>query len=192
MCGIAGFLGPDPAGSTAESILERMNRSLAHRGPDGEGIYCRDGVGLAHTRLVLVDRAGGGQPFRSEDGLTALVLNGEIYNHGERRRGLIRAGRRFRRRSDTEVLLQLFEAEGTRCVDRLRGMFAFAVWSQRTRELWLARDRVGIKPLYYHWDGRTFVFGSEMKAVLEHPTVHRVVDETAIDDFFTFGYVPSP
>lgn len=192
MCGIAGFLGPDPVGATPESILERMNRSLIHRGPDGQGVYGRDGVGLAHTRLVLVDREGGGQPFLSEDGRTAVVLNGEIYNHEELRRDLIRAGRRFRTRSDTEVLLQLFEAEGTRCVDRLRGMFAFAIWSQRTRELWLARDRIGIKPLYYHWDGRTFVFGSELKAVLQHPAVHRVVDETAIDDFFTFGYVPSP
>jgi asparagine synthase (glutamine-hydrolysing) len=192
MCGLAGFLGPDPSGCTPESILERMNRALAHRGPDGKGIHCRDGVGLAHTRLVLVDRAGGGQPLHSEDGQTVVVLNGEIYNHEELRRDLIRAGRRFRTRSDTEVLLQLFEAEGTRCVDRLRGMFAFAVWSQRTRELWLARDRLGVKPLYYHWDGRTFVFGSELKAVLEHPAVHRVVDETAIDDFFTFGYVPSP
>jgi len=192
MCGIAGFLGPEPSSPAHKAILERMNRSLAHRGPDGNGTYCRDGVGLAHTRLAVLDRAGGAQPFVSEDGQTALVLNGEIYNHAELRDDLLREGRRFRTRSDTEVLLQLFEAMGERCVGRLRGMFAFAVWNRRTRSLWLARDRIGIKPLYYHWDGREFVFGSEIKALVQHPCVQRSVDDAAIDDFFTWGYVPSP
>ena len=192
MCGIAGFFGPEPSGPAHEAILERMNRSLAHRGPDGQGVYFRDGVGLAHTRLAVLDRTGGAQPFQSEDGQTVLVLNGEIYNHAELRNDLLREGRRFRTRSDTEVLLQLFETMGERCIDRLRGMFAFAVWNRRTRSLWLARDRIGIKPLYYHWDGRDFVFGSEIKAILNHPSVRRTVDESAIDDFFTWGYVPAP
>ncbi len=197
MCGIAGFFDPEASGAEApgsegEAILERMNRALAHRGPDGRGTYCRDGVGLAHTRLAVVDLAGGLQPFLSEDGRTAVILNGEIYNHGELRDDLVREGRRFRTRTDTEVLLQLYESMGERCVDRLRGMFAFAVWDSRKRALWLARDRMGIKPLYYHWNGEMFVFGSEPKAVLEHPSVSRTLDERAIDDFFTFGYVPSP
>lgn len=192
MCGIAGFLGPAATGPEGEAVLTRMNRTLAHRGPDGQGTYCRDGVGLAHTRLAVVDLAGGLQPFLSEDGRTAVILNGEIYNHGALRDELVREGHRFRTRTDTEVLLQMYESMGARCVDRLRGMFAFAVWDSRARTLWLARDRMGIKPLYYHWDGEVFVFGSELKAVLEHPGVLRAVDETAIDDFFTFGYVPSP
>ncbi len=192
MCGIAGFFGPEVSGPESEAILERMNRSLAHRGPDGRGIYCRDGVGLAHTRLAVVDLAGGLQPFLSVDGRTAVILNGEIYNHVELRNDLLREGRQFRTRTDTEVLLQMYETMGERCVDRLRGMFAFAVWDSRKKALWLARDRIGIKPLYYHWNGEVFVFGSELKAVLEHPSVFRTVDETAIDDFFTFGYVPSP
>jgi asparagine synthase (glutamine-hydrolysing) len=192
MCGIAGFCGFGPHRSDSEAILRRMNRALAHRGPDGEGIYCRDGIGLAHMRLAVVDLEGGAQPFVSDDGQTVLILNGEIYNHDELRNEMIRDGRRFRTRSDTEVVLQLYQSIGERCVDRLRGMFAFALWDQRDRRLWLVRDRLGLKPLYYSWDGGTFVFGSEPKALLEYPGVSRVVDERAVEDFLTFGYVPSP
>ena len=192
MCGIAGFFGPEPAPPEYQSILERMNRALAHRGPDGQGIYCRDGIGLAHSRLAIVDLVGGAQPFVSEDGETVVVLNGEIYNHDELRHELVQQGRVFRTRSDTEVLLQLYQSLGERCIDRLRGMFAFAVWDRRERRLWLARDRIGIKPLYYFWNGALFVFGSELKAILAHPSVPRAVDEAALDEYFTFGYVPSP
>jgi len=192
MCGIAGFWTCGPSGPDGEAILERMNDALAHRGPDGRGVYCKDGVGLAHTRLAVVDRTGGAQPFLSEDGQTAVVLNGEIYNHPELRQSLLREGRQFRTRSDTEVLLGLYQAHGTRAIERIRGMYAFAIWNRRDRTLWLGRDRVGIKPLYYSWDGATFVFGSELKALLRHPSVRPVVDESAVDDFLTFGYVPAP
>jgi asparagine synthase (glutamine-hydrolysing) len=192
MCGIAGFCRFSPNGPESETILQRMNRALAHRGPDAEGIYRRDGIGLAHRRLSVIDAEGGAQPFVSDDGMTAIVLNGEIYNHVELREELLREGRRFRSRSDTEVVLKLYESEGEGFLQRLRGMFAFAIWDQRKRRLWMARDRLGLKPLYYCWNGDLFVFGSELKALLEHPEVPRAVDERAIDDFFTFGYVPSP
>ena len=192
MCGIAGFCGFGPHRSDSETILRRMNRALAHRGPDGEGIYCRDGIGLCHMRLAVVDLEGGAQPFVSDDGQTVLILNGEIYNHDELRKEMIREGRRFRTRSDTEVVLQLYQSMGERCVDRLRGMFAFALWDQGEQRLWLVRDRLGIKPLYYSWDGNTFVFGSEPKSILEFPGVSRSVDERGVEDFLTFGYVPSP
>ena len=192
MCGIAGFCRFGPHRFDPETILNRMNRALAHRGPDGGGIYSREEIGMAHMRLAVVDLDGGGQPFVSEDGHTVLILNGEIYNHNELRNELVREGRRFRTRSDTEVVLQLYESMGARCVERLRGMFAFALWDQRERRLWLVRDRLGIKPLYYHADGETFVFGSEPKSILEYPGVPRAVDERAVDEFLTFGYVPSP
>ncbi len=192
MCGIAGFCRFSGSGPESEEILRRMNRALAHRGPDGEGIYHRNEIGLAHRRLAVIDREGGAQPFVSDDGHTVIVLNGEIYNHRELRDELIREGRRFRTRTDTEVVLQLYASEGESCIRKLRGMFAFAIWNQRERRFWLARDRLGIKPLYYYWNGEVLVFGSELKAILEHPDVTRVVDERAIDDYFTFGYVPSP
>jgi len=169
-----------------------MSRALAHRGPDGRGIWHGDGVGLAYARLAVVDLAAGADPFVSEDGRTVLVLNGEIYNHDELREELRREGRRFRTRTDTEVLLQLYDAMGERCLSRLRGMFAFAIWDGRERRLLLARDRLGIKPLYYRCGDDGFVFGSELKSILEYPGVPREVDERAIEEFFTFGYVPAP
>jgi len=192
MCGIAGFFELEATTTAGEAVLEQMNRSLAHRGPDGHGLYHREGIGLAHARLAVVDREGGAQPFVSEDGLTAVVLNGEIYNHRELRAELARDGHVFHTRSDTEVLLRMYEAWGERCLDRLRGMFAFAVWSGRTRRLWLVRDRLGIKPLYYYWNGHVLVFGSELKALRHHPAVPRAVDRAALDQYFTFGYVPAP
>jgi len=196
MCGIAGFCRLEPCGegfpSEPETILRRMNHALSHRGPDGQGIWHGDGAGLAHVRLAVVDLAGGTQPFVSEDGMTVVVLNGEIYNHDELREGLAREGHRFRTRSDTEVLLRLYETLGERCLGSLRGMFAFAIWNRRERRLWLVRDRLGVKPLYYFEGREAFVFGSELKSILEHPGVPRQVDERAIDEFFTFGYVPAP
>jgi len=198
MCGIAGFwrLVPDADSeairSESEAILRRMNRALSHRGPDAEGVYWRDGIGFAHRRLSVIDLEGGAQPFVSDDGMTVIVLNGEIYNHVALREDLIREGRRFRTRSDTEVVLQLYESAGERSVQSLGGMFAFAIWDRRERRLWLSRDRLGLKPLYYYSNRDVFVFGSELKALLEHPDVPRVVDERAIDDFFSFGYIPSP
>jgi len=192
MCGIAGFcrIGLPPL--DAEAILHRMNRAMAHRGPDGHGIHVSGGVGLAHARLAVVDTQTGAQPMLSDDGRIALVLNGEIYNHRELREELLAQGRTFRTRSDTEVLLQLYESVGERCLERLQGMFAFALWDAGERRLWLVRDRLGIKPLYYSWNGDVLVFGSEPKALLEYPGFSREIDERAVDRFLTFGYIPSP
>ncbi len=192
MCGIAGFFSPSPTEFESDDLLLRMNSVLSHRGPDGAGIH-RDGqAGLAHSRLAVIDVEGGHQPIVSEDGLTAVVLNGEIYNFRELRDELRRHGSRFRTMGDAEVLLRLYETWGEYCVHHLRGMFAFAIWDRRERKLWLARDRVGIKPLYYFWDGTRFLFGSELKAILQHAKVARKIDERAIDDFLALGYVPSP
>ena len=192
MCGIAGFCGFGQMRPDSEAILHRMNRALAHRGPDGHGIHVDGGVGLAHVRLAVVDLETGAQPMISEDGRIALVLNGEIYNHNELREELLRQGHVFRTRSDTEVLLRLYESAGPRCVDRLHGMFAFALWDKRERRLLLVRDRLGIKPLYYSWNGEVIAFGSEPKAILAYPGFSTGIDERAVDAFFTFGYVPAP
>ncbi len=147
--------------------LQRMNRALAHRGPDGEGIWHEAGIGLAHTRLAIVDVRGGQQPMVDMHGTHVLIFNGEIYNYRELRRALARDGERFRTHSDSEVLLALYRREGPRCLERLRGMFAFVVYDRRRRQLFAARDRLGIKPLFYHWDPtrRLLLLGSEMKAL---------------------------
>ena len=190
MCGIAGYL--DGAGPTGPGVLEAMTRTLVHRGPDGEGYYRGDGVGLGHRRLSIVDLTGGAQPLGNEDGAIQVVFNGEIYNHLELRRDLEQRGHVLRTHADTEVLVHLYEEDGPRLVERLNGMFAFALWDGRRRRLLLARDRIGIKPLYYALVGGHLVFGSELKALLRHPAVLRRLDPTALSDFLSFLYVPAP
>jgi asparagine synthase (glutamine-hydrolysing) len=149
MCGIAGILRFDRQDGVDEARLKRMRDVLRHRGPDGEGLWIEGPVGLAHRRLAIVDVAGGVQPMANEDDTVWITYNGEIYNHGALRPGLEAAGHRYRTRSDTETILHLYEEEGDRCVERLQGMFAFALWDQARERLLLARDRLGIKPLYY-------------------------------------------
>jgi asparagine synthase (glutamine-hydrolysing) len=190
MCGIAGVLYADPNRPAAREALRAMGRSIAHRGPDAEGILCEPGLGLVHRRLSIIDLSGGGQPLGNEDGSIQVVFNGEIYNFQSLRDQLQRRGHQFRTRSDTEVLVHLYEEEGEELVGRLRGMFAFALWDRRRRLLLLARDRVGIKPLYIYRDADKLVFGSELKAILAHPGVPRRVDECAIEEYLTFGMVP--
>jgi asparagine synthase (glutamine-hydrolysing) len=192
MCGIAGFL--EWGEPTPERVLHAMTRTLAHRGPDGEGFH-RDaaaGIGLGHRRLSIIDIAGGAQPLANEDGSVQVIYNGEIYNHLELRGDLEARGHVFRTRTDTEVLVHLYEEDGARLVERLNGMFAFAVWDARRRRLLLARDRIGIKPLYYARLDHRLVFGSELKAILEHPSVPRRLEPTALSDFLSFLYVPAP
>src|SRR6185503_16280340 len=144
----------------------RMRDVLRHRGPDGAGLYVSDGVGLAHRRLSIVDVAGGHQPMANEDQSVWISFNGEIYNHAELRPGLEARGHRYKTRSDTETILHLYEELGERCVERLSGMFAFAIWDENRRLLLLARDRLGIKPLYYAVVGDELLFASEIKAIL--------------------------
>jgi asparagine synthase (glutamine-hydrolysing) len=190
MCGIAGVLYADPARPVDPAVLKAMGDAIAHRGPDAEGFWTDPGLGLVHRRLSIIDLSGGDQPIGNEDGSVQVVFNGEIYNYLELRAGLEARGHRFRTRSDTEVLVHLYEEDGDRLVERLRGMFTFALWDRRRRRLVLARDRLGIKPLYLYRDAEKLVFGSELKAVLAHPGVARDLDAAALEDYLTFGMVP--
>ena len=169
-----------------------MTEVQSHRGPDGEGIACRGAAGLGHRRLAIIDLVTGDQPMASDDGSVRIVFNGEIYNFRELRTELEARGARFRTESDTEVILRSYEADGPDCVRQLRGMFAFAILDERTRRLLLARDRAGIKPLVYAWDGCRLLFASEIKAILEDPAVSRDMDLEALGQYLTFHYVPAP
>ncbi|MFI5324719.1 MAG: asparagine synthase (glutamine-hydrolyzing) [Candidatus Rokuibacteriota bacterium] len=191
MCGIAGVFRRDGA-PVDMGLLRRMTDILAHRGPDGDGFHVEGPVGLGHRRLAIIDLSTGDQPMASADGSAWIIYNGEIYNYRELRQELIARGFTFRTTSDTEVVLTAYLAWGPECVRRLRGMFAFAIWDERARRLFLARDRVGIKPLVYAWDGRTLRFASELKAILEDPAVPRELDWEAVRDYFTYHYIPAP
>jgi asparagine synthase (glutamine-hydrolysing) len=191
MCGIAGIV--NLTGEKAdERLLERMCGRLVHRGPDGAGFFTRGPVALGQRRLSIIDLAGGRQPMSNEDGTVWVTFNGEIYNFRELRAWLEGCGHRFATQSDTEVIVHAYEELGPACVDRFRGMFAFAVWDDPRQELFAARDRVGKKPLFYTTVGGQFLFASELQAILEHPAVDRIADPVAIDEFLTYGYVPGP
>lgn len=185
MCGIVGYFGPDVAPSSAEPLLRTMADAVAHRGPDEVGIFADGEIGLGHRRLSIVGLADGQQPMHSLDGNLAISFNGEIFNYVELRSDLIAAGETFRTGSDTEVLLRLFELFGDRALDKLNGDFAFAIYDKRNRRLTLARDRMGVRPLYYTWQNGTIIFGSEAKAVLAFPGVEAEMDIEALDQIFT-------
>jgi asparagine synthase (glutamine-hydrolysing) len=188
MCGIAGYTHKN----LDESVIRRMTASLTHRGPDQQGCFSTPEVALGAVRLQVIDLDGGEQPFRTEDGQTVIVYNGEIYNFVELRRELESLGHRFRSDCDTEVALRAFVQWDVDCFRRFRGMFALAIWSGRDKRLILARDRMGIKPLYIRRTGRDIVFGSELKALFAHPRVTRRLDREALQDFLSLNYVPSP
>jgi asparagine synthase (glutamine-hydrolysing) len=193
MCGIAGKLYFDPERPVERDILERMNAVQAHRGPDDAGIYCEGPVGLAHRRLSIIDLSPAGhQPMGNEDGTIWIIFNGEVYNFLSLRPALLARGHHFRSQTDTEVILHLYEDHGVECLQFLRGMFAFAIWDARRRQLFLARDRLGKKPLCYQQDGEAFRFASEAKAILQDPAVAACPDPRAISQYLTYGYVPSP
>ncbi len=179
-------------GKPDEGVLDRMLVAIRHRGPDDEGRYADETATLGHSRLSIIDVAGGHQPISNEDDSLHIVFNGEIYNYLDLRRELEAKGHRFKTATDTETILHLYEEMGERCPEKLRGMFAFAIWDSRSRRLFLARDRMGIKPLFTTWCGDTFLFGSELKAVLCHPAVEREIDRDALDDYLTLMYVPAP
>jgi len=191
MCGICGLVAVN--GSRVDpGVLEAMNATLFHRGPDSGGSFVDGNVGLAARRLAIIDLAGGDQPISNEDGTIWVVQNGEIYNYRELRAELEKRGHRFSTRSDTEVLVHLYEEHGPHFVDRLRGMFAIALWDGRERRLVLARDRFGIKPLYYRSTGDSLSFGSELKALLRQPGFSREIDLEALDAYLAFMFVPAP
>ena len=191
MCGICGIF--DLSGTHIDrSLLGRMTSIMTHRGPDGEGQFVDGEVGLGHRRLSIIDLGGGAQPIGNEDGSLQIVFNGEIYNFIELRRELVTAGHKFKTQSDTEVIVHAYEEWGRECVRRFNGMFAFALWDSHKRELFLARDHLGIKPLYYVDLGDRILFASEIKALLQDQACPREVDVEALAELFTFRYVPSP
>src|ERR1051325_1981397 len=195
MCGIAGFVDLNETGPmiSAQEVIDRMCQVIRHRGPDDQGTYLKDGVALGMRRLSIIDLVGGHQPISGEDGSVTIVFNGEIYNFLELKPKLESLGHTFKTHSDTEAIVHAYEQFGPNCVDHLRGMFAFAIWDAKARTLFVARDRVGKKPLYYTTSPEgTFVFGSELKSLLAHPDVQRELDPKALDAYLTLGYVPDP
>ena len=190
MCGIAGYT--HYRHKPESTRIWEATLGLAHRGPDQQSVFQSDFVSLGAVRLKVIDLEGGDQPFRSEDGNYTLVFNGEVYNNPELREELRSRGRKFRSRCDTETVLQAFEEWDLGCLSKLRGMFAFAIWSERDRRLILARDRMGIKPLYFYRSGSEIYFGSELKAIFAHPEIERRLDPEGLHYFTSMNYVPSP
>jgi asparagine synthase (glutamine-hydrolysing) len=192
MCGIVGIANTNSRAASRET-LERMNRCIVHRGPDEDGFFLRENIGLAMRRLSIIDLAGGQQPIFSEDKTKAIVFNGEIYNFQELKADLEKRSHKFHTNSDTEVIVHLYDEYGADCVNYLRGMFAFAVWDETDKSLFIARDRVGKKPLLYsHQPNGDLIFGSEFTALLTHPSVSREVDYAAIDSYLSYLCVPAP
>jgi asparagine synthase (glutamine-hydrolysing) len=192
MCGIAGKFNFDPARPIDPERLAAMTAVIAHRGPDADGFYVADGIGLGHRRLSIIDLSTGHQPLANEDRTIWIVFNGEVYNFSDLRTELEGFGHRFRTHSDTEVIVHAYEQWGDRAVDRFRGMFAFALWDSLKRRLLLVRDRLGVKPLFYAVTAAGIAFGSEIKALLEDPDVPREWSADALDAFLALTYVPSP
>lgn len=185
MCGVAGYCGLGVAAAEAATLLERMTGSVAHRGPDAAGVYVGEGVGFGHRRLSIVGLADGQQPMANAAGDLHITFNGEIFNYVELRDELIARGHRFRTGSDTEVILHLYEELGADCVNRLNGDFAFAIWDARRRRMLIARDRMGVRPLFHLVRGNTLFFASEIKALLQVPEVNAQIDPQALDQIFT-------
>jgi asparagine synthase (glutamine-hydrolysing) len=190
VCGICGICIRDPRAQIDEGLLRQMTTTLRHRGPDDDGFLVRGNIGFGFRRLSIIDLTGGDQPIYNEDGTVGIVFNGEIYNYLELKDDLTARGHRFTTKADTEVIVHLYEDFGERCVDHLRGMFAFAIWDSRRRSVLLARDRLGIKPLFYRATNDRLVFASELKAILQDPAVPQSLNMDAIESYLAFGYVP--
>src|SRR5215469_14240300 len=192
MCGIAGILEFARDARPDLDTLRLMCRTMSHRGPDDDGFYNDGPAGIAMRRLSIVDLATGHQPLCNEDESLWIVFNGEIYNHAILREQLIACGHSYRTRSDTETIIHLYEQYGRDCVQHLRGMFAFAIWDRHRRMLFAARDRLGIKPFYYRWDGKAFLFGSEIKTILAYPGVEAEFNRGTLAEYLAFGYITGP
>lgn len=193
MCGIVGFVNGENARGANREILEKMNRCIVHRGPDEDGFFVKENVALAMRRLAIIDLKGGQQPIFNEDRTKAIVFNGEIYNFQQLKKDLEERGHKFYTNCDTEVIVHLYDEYGADCVRHLRGMFAFAIWDETDKSLFIARDRVGKKPLLYsHKPNGDLIFGSEFTALLSHPDISREVDFDAIDSYLSYLCVPAP
>lgn len=191
MCGICGIATRE-SGQIDSAVLQYMCNTLTHRGPDDEGYYTNAGIGLAMRRLSIIDLDGGHQPISNEDQTIWLIFNGEIYNYRELRHDLLEKGHTFRTQSDSEVIIHAYESYGEQCLEYLNGMFGFAIWDENKRRLLLARDRLGIKPLYFWATNDRIIFGSELKALLAYPDTPREIDPIALDHLLTLEYIPSP
>ena len=192
MCGIAGYLRVPLSTEERLPFLRRMCDAIIHRGPDDDGYFADDLAGLGMRRLSIIDLSTGHQPIANEDGSKQIVFNGEIYNYQELRPRLESQGHRFQTNSDTEVILRQYEQDGAACMHKFNGMFAFAIWDSKIKSLFVARDRMGVKPLYYYWDGKQFLFSSEIKALLATGIPTRELNERALWDYLSFRYVPQP
>ena len=193
MCGISGLFDTQGTRHFSRELIAHINDVQFHRGPDEGDIYLEPGLALGHRRLAVIDLVTGKQPLFSEDGSVGIVFNGEIYNYRALVPELEALGYHFRTRSDTEVIVHAWRAWGEDCLQRLRGMFAFALWDGNQQTLFLARDRMGVKPLHYGWlDDGSFIFGSELKVLTAHPGFDRSLDPLAVEDYFSFGYIPDP
>ena len=192
MCGFTGYVDTRGERQANQEVLSRMTSSLVHRGPDSDGYFLEEAIGLGFRRLSIIDLDGGDQPFYNEDKSVVLLCNGEIYNYRELRKELLEKGHSFRSSCDVEVLLHLYEEEGTSFLNRLNGQFAFVIYDRNRKLLFLARDHFGINPLYYTLADGVFIFGSEIKAILEHPLVEREVDLTGLDQVLSFPGLVSP
>ncbi|PYU30004.1 MAG: asparagine synthase (glutamine-hydrolyzing) [Acidobacteria bacterium] len=191
MCGICGVFNFDRKREVQRSWLDSMNRQIVHRGPDDDGFFVSENVGLAMRRLSIIDLETGHQPLSNEDGAIWVVYNGEIYNYKDLRSKLLNRGHTFRSNTDTEVIVHLYEEYGRNCVEHLRGMFAFVVWDKGRRRLFAARDRLGIKPFYYRLTDREFIFASEIKSLLEFPGVKHELNRASLPEYLAFGYLTS-
>lgn len=192
MCGICGILNHDPDSPVDREVLSRVARTMIHRGPDDEGFLLDCNIGMGHRRLSIIDLTTGRQPIHNEDETVWIVFNGEIYNAPELRARLEKEGHLFYTRTDTEVIVHAFEQYGTDCLDELNGIFSFGIWDSRRKVMFLARDRAGVKPLYYAEPPGAFVFGSELRAVLAHPAIERHLDMTSLNQYLAYEYVPTP
>ncbi|OQX95768.1 asparagine synthase (glutamine-hydrolyzing), partial [candidate division KSB1 bacterium 4572_119] len=192
MCGICGIAYNDVERTVDGNLIKKMCDVIYHRGPDDEGVYVNRNCGIAMRRLSIIDLVTGKQPISNETGDVWIVFNGEIYNHKEIRAELEAKGHKFATNTDTESIVHAYEEFGEACVEKLNGMFAFAIWDKRKNELFLARDRLGIKPLYYLFDKKRLVFGSEIKSILQAGDIPKRIDLQALDNFLTFEYIPAP
>ncbi len=189
MCGICGVLHFDSNRSLQQGLLERMAHTIRYRGPDDEGFYTDGPLGFAHKRLSIIDLSSAGhQPMTNEDERLWIIFNGEIYNYQELRQQIVQRGHKLQSNSDTEVILHLYEDEGPKCVSKLNGMFAFVIWDRREQTLFAARDHFGIKPFYYAADDNTFIFGSEIKALLAYDGLLPELNQDALADYLTFQF----
>ena len=193
MCGITGIFDTRGSSEINRAVLQRMNDSQLHRGPDEGSLHIEPGVGLGHRRLSIIDIATGQQPLFNEDGSVVVVFNGEIYNYQQLIPELQALGHVFHTKSDTEVIVHAWESWGADCVKRFRGMFAFALWDRNQQTFFMARDRLGVKPMYYALlDDGTLLFGSELKSILAHGGLRRDIDPLAVEEYFSLGYVAEP